>query len=124
MRAARAGRGVRLDVGEPGLDFGDAAGVVTPSPASASNSPALDVGVEHEADERLRAARRLLLDRADARVARHLNRTSFGRKLAANDAEQRRFARAVAADEASPRASRRTGVLCAAPSRPLLVLAP
>ena len=93
------GRGVRGHVGEPHLDLGDTvriAGVLR----FAEQRGALAVGGEHPVDEAFFAAGRLLGDVADARGARHRDRSAFGRELARDELQQRRLARAVAADEA------------------------
>ena len=77
-RGARR-RGMGVDVDEPGLDFGDAQRVVGASSASSSSARALGVGVEHEVDQRLRAARRLLLDAADAGLRGEDDRAALAR---------------------------------------------
>ena len=103
-RGARR-RCVGVDVDEPGLDFGDAQRVVGAF-GLFEQAAAFDVGVEHEVDQRLRAARRLLLDPADAGAAGKADRAALGRELAADQPKQRRFAGAVAADQADVRARR------------------
>ena len=76
------------------------------SSASRQQGGALDVGVEHELDQRLRAAGRLLLDAADAGLLGDRDRAAFPADFAADQAEQRRLARAVAPDQADVRAGR------------------
>ena len=67
--------------------------------ASAMQRRALRVGREHEFDEAFRAARRFLLDAADARALGHDDRAALRRKLAADEAEERGLAGAVAPHE-------------------------
>ena len=66
-RARRGGMGV--DVDEAGLDVGDALRVAR-ALGFRDQRRALDVGREHEVDQRLGAARRLLLDAAEPRALR------------------------------------------------------
>ena len=61
---------------------------------------ALLVGGEHELDQALRPARRLLRHPADAGRARHVDAAVVGLQLAGDQAQQRGLAGAVAADEA------------------------
>ena len=74
---------------------------------------AFDVGREHEVDEAFRPSRRLLLDAADARALGRNDRAALRRKVAANEAEERRLAGAVAPHEPDPRArgQRRVGAV-------------
>ena len=65
---------------------------------------ALDVGLEHDLDQRLLGARRFLRHLADARVLRQADRAGLGGKLAGDRLEQRRLAGAVAADKPGLRA--------------------
>ncbi len=58
-------RGVGVDIDEAGLDFGDAQGIARLL-GLGDEGGALAVGVEHEVDQRLGPAGRLLLDAADA----------------------------------------------------------
>ena len=67
-RGARR-RSMGVDVDEPGLDVGDALGIAR-ALGLGDQRRALGVGGEHEVDQRLRPARRLLLDAAEARVLR------------------------------------------------------
>ena len=96
-------RGMRVDVGEPRLDFGDVMAVMR-SLGARQQFGAFDIGRQHEIDERRRPARRLLLDAPQPRAAGQRNGPAFGRDLAADQPEQRGLARAVAADEARARA--------------------
>ena len=81
--------------------------------ASARSDAALDVGREHEVDEAFRAARRFLLDAADAQALGNDDRAALRRKIAADEAEQRGLAGAVAPDEPDMRSrgQRRAGVV-------------
>ena len=61
---------------------------------------ALLVGSQHEFDQAVRAARRLLRDPADARCAGQADAAVVRVQLAGDQAQQRGLARTVAADEA------------------------
>src|ERR1700722_11705904 len=67
---------------------------------------ALDVGGEHEPDEAFSAGRSLLLDAADPGAFGDNDRAALGRKLAADNPEQRGLAGAVAPHEPDMRARR------------------
>ena len=98
-------RGVGVDVDEARLDVGDPLGVAG-ALGLGDQRRALGVGGEHEVDQRLGPAGRLLLDAAEPRVLRGRDRAGLGRQFAADQPEERRLAGAVAADEADPRAAR------------------
>ena len=70
-------RGMRVDIGEAGLDLGDVMGVVR-GLGALEQVGALDVGGEHEVDEPGRAARRLLLDAAEPRARRQGDSPQLG----------------------------------------------
>ena len=91
-------RGVGVDVDEAGLDFGDALRVARDL-RFGDQRRALDVGCEHEVDEAFRSARRFLLDAADAQALGHDDRAALRRKIAADEAEERGLAGAVAPHE-------------------------
>ena len=74
--------------------------------SSVEQRRALGIGLEHDLDQRLLGARRLLRDLADARVLRQADRAGLGRQLAGDGAEQRGLAGAVAADKPGLRAGR------------------
>ena len=78
--------------------------------ASAISAARSTSAVEHEVDQRLGAARRLLLDAAEARALGRGDRAALGRELAADQPEEGRLAGAVAPDEADPRAARQRAV--------------
>ena len=103
-RGARRG-GVGVDIDKTGLDFGDAQRIVRRL-GLAEEGGALAVGVEHEVDQRLRAAGRLLLDAADAGLPGNRDRTALAADFAADQAEQRGLAGAVAPDQADVGAGR------------------
>ncbi|MEY9789138.1 hypothetical protein ABIE77_003697 [Sinorhizobium fredii] len=89
----------RLDVGNPmrvGGDFG-----------LGEKGGAFLVGLQHDLDQRLFRARRLLSHLADPRVLRQGDAASLGGEFADDDPEERRFAGTVAADEARLRARRK-----------------
>ena len=89
---------MRLDIGEADVDFRDPVRVVGGF-RLVQQSGALDVGRKHEIDQLAVAARRFLLDAADARAARDGSRAALRRDLAADQPEQGGLAGAVAADE-------------------------
>ena len=66
----------------------------------------LRVGFQHEIDQGLRAARRLLLDAPEPDVAQDIDRAAFRSDLVGDQAEQRGLAGAVARDETDMRAAR------------------
>ena len=102
----RAGRrGVRVDIDQPGLDFGDPVRVVR-GIGFAQQRVALEVGLEHDFDQALRAVGRFLGKAAHAPARRDGDAAAFGGELAADGAKQRRFAGAVAADQPDARARR------------------
>ena len=101
-------RGMGVDVDEAGLDVGDALGVACAFGLGDQRRP-LGVGREHEVDQRLRPARRFLLDAAEPGALGRGDRAALGRELAADQAEEGGLARAVAADEADPRPARQRG---------------
>ncbi len=72
--------------------------------ASATEARALEVGGENPVEEAIRSARRFLGDTADAGSARQRHVARVGMQVAGDQLQQRRFARAVAADEAHPMA--------------------
>ena len=101
-RARPRRRGVRADVGEPGLDLGDRApdrGRVSAARSrrarsgSASSTASRGVAL---------AARRLLRDPADARAAPQAHLAGIRRELAPDQAQERGLAAAVAPDQADP----------------------
>ena len=112
MRAARDGRRVGADVVEALVDVGDAAGIVRGFRLG-QQARALLVGGQHDLDQALRSARRLLRHPADAGRARNIDAAVVGMQLACDQAQQRGLARAVAADEADlvPRRNARRGLV-------------
>ena len=105
-------RRMGVDVDEASLDFGDALRVNRDFRFGVQRL-AFNVGREHEVDEAFRPSRRLLLDAADARALGRKDRAALRRKFAANEAEERGLAGAVAPDEPDPRArgQRRAGAV-------------
>ena len=67
---------------------------------------ALAIGLQHDLDQRLFGAGRFLGDLTEAGVLRERHIAGLGRQFAGDDLEQRRLARAVAADEADLAAGR------------------
>ena len=96
-------RGVRVDVDQPGLDFGNSMRVVG-GLCFAQQRVALQVGLEHDIDEAFRSVGRFLRQAADAPARRQRNAAGFDRQVAADRVEQRRLADAVTADESDARA--------------------
>ena len=91
-------RRMRADCGEPLVDFRDARGIGAVL-GLGEEALALVIGSEHGLQWRGRAAGRFLRDEADTRIARQGDAAAIERTLAADQIEQRRFARAVAADQ-------------------------
>ena len=95
-----AGRGrVRAHVGEPGLDLGDAVGIVR-GLRFGQQRAALAIGLEHDLEQAFRAVRRFLRQPPDAPARRQLDGAVLGRHVAGDHVEQRGLAGAVAADQA------------------------
>ena len=94
---------MRVDIDEPGLDFGDPVRIVG-SIGFAQQRVALEIGLEHDVDQAFRAVGRFLREAADAPARRDRDAAAFGRQIAADGVKQRRFADAVAADKADARA--------------------
>ena len=65
---------------------------------------ALEIGLEHDVDQAFRPVGRFLREAADAPARRDGDGAGFGRQFAADRVKQRRFADAVAADQADARA--------------------
>ena len=106
-RGARRRR-MRADVGEPGLDLGDAVRVVR-GLGFREQRVALAIGPEHDLEQAFRPVRRFLRQPADAPARRHFDVAVLGRDVAGDDVEQRRLAGAVAADQADAGAGRNAG---------------
>ena len=93
------GRGrLGLDVEEPRFDLGDPVRVVR-RVALGEKGGAFGVGGEHHVEQRGRAGRRFLRDPADPEAPGQRDAAAFGIELALDRLEQRRLARAVAADQ-------------------------
>ena len=75
------GRRMRADVGEPGLDLGDAMRIAL-GLGLGEQPRALGVGREHDIEEAFGAVRRLLRQPADAAARRERNLAVLGRDLA------------------------------------------
>ncbi len=97
-RGGACRRGVRADVGEPGVDFGDAMRIAGALRLGLQGGQLL-VGGEHGVDQALRPVRRLLRQHADARPARQPDAAGIGMQLAGDQLEQGRLAGAVAPDQ-------------------------
>ena len=87
------------DLVEPGMDLGQPQAVVA-GLVLGQQGGALDVGRQHGIQHRDVAAGRILRDRADAHAAGHVDVAAVGLDHALDQAQQRRFARAIAADQA------------------------
>ncbi len=98
-------RGMGVDIDETGLDFGDAQRIARLL-GFGQEGGALAVGGEHEVDQAARAARRLLLDPADAGLTGNRDRAAFRADFACDQAKQRGLAGAVAPDQTDVRAGR------------------
>jgi hypothetical protein len=102
--AGKDGGGPRLgrmgvDVGQPGLDLGDAVRVGG-GLRLLHQQEALAVGGKHDVDQRLLGAGSFLRDLADAGALRHRDAAGLGGEIARDGPEEGRLAGAVAADEA------------------------
>ena len=104
-RCRARGRRVRADIGEPGLDLGDAMRIVR-GLGFGQQRGALAMRLQHDLDQAFRPVRRFLRQPADAPARRKLDVALLGRDVAGDDAEQRGLAGAVAADQADARAGR------------------
>jgi hypothetical protein len=113
--ARLAGPGV--DVGEAGLDLGDAVGVLG-GVGFAEQGLALGVGCEDGVQEGDVVAGNLLRDAADAGAAGDLDGAGVERELAADEAEERGLAGAVAAHEADLVAGGMVAEACSMRGRP------
>ena len=94
-----------VDIRQPDMDVGDAVRVGC-GLLLLQQGGALDIGLEHDVDQRLLGAWRLLRHLADAGVLRQADRTGLGRQIAGDGAKQRGLAGAVAADKTSLAAGR------------------
>ena len=101
-RRGPRGGGMRRDVAQARMDFGDAVRIGRGLRLREQQS-ALAIGAEHEIDERLGPVRRFLRQRADACARRDDDASRLRGKLACDHSEQGGFARTVAADKADPR---------------------
>ena len=94
-----------VDIDEPGLDLRDPVRIVR-GLGFAQQRIALEIGLEHDLDQAFRPVGRFLREAADAPARRQGDAAGFGGELAADRAKQRRFAGAVAADQADARTGR------------------
>ena len=104
---ARLGR-MGVDVDQPGVQLGDAMRIGR-GVGLGEQVGALAVGRDDGLQQVHRAARRLLRDGRDARPAAQLDVSVVRLDPAGDQAQERRFARAVGADEADPVADRHDG---------------
>jgi hypothetical protein len=104
-RGGTAGRRMRIDVDEAGLDLGNPVRIGG-ALGFGEQRVALEIGLEHDGDQALRAVRGFLRQAADPPARRQAHRAVLGRELAADHLEQRRFAGAVASDQADAGAGR------------------
>ena len=89
---------MRVDVDQPRLDVGDAAGIRRMG-GLLDEGRALEVGRQYGIDQAPFAGRRFLRHRADAGMARHADRAGIRHRVAEDQPQQRRLADAVAADK-------------------------
>src|SRR5690606_7493463 len=89
----------RLDFGQPGMDFADAVRVCGRFCLSQKRCAFL-VGRQHHVEHGFVAGRRFLRHRADACLARHVDRAGISPDMALDQVKQRGLARAVLADKA------------------------
>ena len=91
----RGGR-IGADVGEPGADLGDAAGLARKLGLRQQLGP-LGIGRQHGLEQALRAAGSLLRQPPQAGSSRELDAAGFGDKLTSKRVEERGLAGPVAA---------------------------
>src|SRR6185437_1245800 len=96
------------DIGEPGLDLGDAMRVVRGF-GLRQELAAFDMRLEHDFEQAFGAVRRFLRKPPDAPARRQFDAAVLRSDVAGNDVEQRGLAGAVAADQADPGAGRYAG---------------
>ncbi len=94
-----------VDVDEPGLNVGDANGIVR-GLGFAHQCLAFEIGLKYDLDQAFRAVGRFLRETADPPARGNRDGAGFGRQFATDSVKQRRFADPVAADEAHARAGR------------------
>ena len=107
-RGGARGRRMRVDVDEPGLDFGNPMRIVR-GVGFLEQRVALEIGLEDDVDQALRPVRCFLREAADPPARRNGDGAGLKRQFAANGVKQRRFPRAVAADQADARAGHDLG---------------
>jgi hypothetical protein len=90
---------MRADVGEPGLDLGNALALALGLRFGQEPRP-LAIGREHDVEQAFGAVGRLLREPADAAARGDLHLALLGHDLAGDDAKERGLAGAVAADQA------------------------
>ena len=98
-------RGMRVDIGEAGLDVGDAMRIMR-GLRFTQQGGALGVGGEHHLDQAVGTVRGLLRETADRPPRRQGDYAAFAREFASDGAEQCRLACAVTTDEANARTRR------------------
>ena len=96
---------MRADIGETGLDLGNAMGILR-GLGFRHQPVALGVGRQHDFDQALRAAGCFLGQPPNAPAWRHLHLAVLARDVAGDHAEQRGLAGAVAPDQADAAAGR------------------
>ena len=94
-----------VDIGKSSVDLGDAVRIGG-GLFLLQQRRTLDIGLEHDLDQRLLGAGRFLRHLADAGAFGQADRAGLGGEIAGDRLEQRRLAGAVAADEASLGAAR------------------
>ncbi len=98
-------RRVGVDIGEAGVDFGDAH-AVGDSLRLLHQGGTLDIGGKYRLQQAFRPARRFLRQDAKPRALAQLDTAAVGMQLPRDQLEQRRFPRAIAPDQAKTMANR------------------
>src|SRR6185437_17042055 len=93
------------DIGEPGLDFGDAVRIVRGF-GLGQELAALGMRLEYDLDQTFGAIRRFLRQPSETPARRQFDAAVLGRYVARDHVEQRGLAGTVAADEAHSGAGR------------------
>ena len=96
---------MRANVGQTGLDLGDAMRI-SRGLGLAQQRVALRIGLEHDLDQAFGTVRRLLRKPPDAGARRQRELAMLDRHVARNGAKQRGLADTVTPDQADPRAIR------------------
>jgi hypothetical protein len=99
---------VRADIGQPGLDFGDAMRILGGFGFS-QQRVALAIGLQHDCKKAFRSVWSFLRQPSNTPAWRDLNMALLSFGIASDDSKQGGLAGTVAADQSNPRAGWNTG---------------